>query len=798
MPRTDGQSGRRARQLDKAHPVESVTIAVTDGDTRVAYWSREAQELLGYTSVEIIGRPLDDLVSADGATLRHRDGSLLDTRVHLSPLLDATQQQSFLVTTVPSPGTGKLQDLMRWLLEQQSPSLSIYDRDARLLWANKATRRAVDSVQSEVRGRRLTEFLPGPAFEQLQHRILRVGETGEPEYTELFLALPREPRAHAWAVDVFPLKDAHSRVHAVGLVANDYSEQHHSRERMALLNEARTRIGASLDVAGTAQELVDVTVTVSHFADFVSVDLLEDVFRGTLPGPGARTSPLSLRRAAQGGTRPLPPEAAPGVGAVHTHPQSSPIVRCQVTGRTVLAYTQDPDIERWLAEEPVQAAYVRTLGTHSLLAVPVRARGVILGAALFLRHSASPDPFGPDDLTVIEDLVAKVAVSLDNARRFTHERGIALALQRSLLPGRPTLHPAVETASRYVPAGGNAGVGGDWFDVIPLPGARVGLVVGDVVGHGISASATMGRLRTAVRTLADIDLAPDELLTHLDDIVTHSGLPQDADDTDDVSMQQIPGDIGATCLYAVYDPVSRTCSLARAGHPPPILVGPDATARVVDLPAGPPLGLGSLPFEGAEFTMPENSVLALFTDGLIESRHHDLDEGNRSLCRALARPQPSLEALCDTVLDTQRPAVGGDDVALLLIRARALGPESLATWDLPSDPAIVAEARKRTCDRLTEWGLDEASFVTELVVSELVTNAIRYGTGPIRLRLIKDRTLTCEVSDGSSTSPHLRRARLSDEGGRGLLLVAQLTERWGTRHTSAGKTIWAEQVLHTA
>ncbi|ULR48512.1 SpoIIE family protein phosphatase [Streptomyces deccanensis] len=798
MHRTGGPPGRRTRQLDEAHLADSVTIAVTDGDARVAYWSREAEDLLGYTSAEIVGRPLGDLVGADGATLRHRDGHLLDARVHLSPLLGATQQQHFLVTTVPSPGTGKLQDLMWWMLEQQSPSLSIYDRDARLLWANEATRRAVGFVQSEVRGRRLTEFLPGAAFEEAERRILRVGETGEPEYTELFVALPREPRAHAWAVDVFPLKDAHGRVHAVGLVSNDYSEQHHSRERMALLSEARTRIGASLDVTGTAQELVDVTVTVSRFADFVSVDLLQDVFRGALPRPGARTGPLTLRRAAQGGTRPLPPDATPGVGAVHTHPQSSPVVRCQVAGRTVLASVRDPDIVRWLAEDPAQETYARAFGTHSLLAVPVRARGVTLGAALFLRHAASPDPFGPDDLTVIEDLVAKVAVCLDNARRFTHERGIALALQRSLLPGRPTLHPAVETASRYVPAGGDAGVGGDWFDVIPLPGARVGLVVGDVVGHGIRASATMGRLRTAVRTLADIDLAPDELLTHLDDIVTHSGLPQDADDADDTgdaSPSQIPGDIGATCLYAVYDPVTRTCSLARAGHPPPILVGPDEAAHVVDLPTGPPLGLGSLPFEAAEFTLPENSVLALFTDGLIEGPHHDLDEGNRSLCRALARPQPSLEALCETVLDIQHPE-GGDDVALLLIRARALGPESLASWDLPSDPAIVAEARKRAGDRLTEWGLEEASFVTELVVSELVTNAIRYGTGPIRLRLIKDRTLTCEVSDGSSTSPHLRRARLSDEGGRGLLLVAQLTERWGTRYTPTGKTIWAEQVLH--
>ncbi|MEU1444008.1 ATP-binding SpoIIE family protein phosphatase [Streptomyces mirabilis] len=796
MHRTGGPPDRRTGQPGEAHVDESVTIAVTDGDGRVAYWSREAQDLLGHTPAEIIGRPLDKLLSTDGTTFRHRDGSPLVTRAHLSPLLGATQQEGFLVTTVPSPGTGKLQDLMWWTLEQQALSLSIYDRDGRLLWANEATRRAVGFLQSEVRGRRLTEYLQGSAFEEAERRILRVGETGEPEYTELFVALPREPRAHAWAVDIFPLKDANNRVHAV--VANDYSEQHHSRERMALLSEARTRIGASLDVRGTAQELVDVTVTVSRFADFVSVDLLEDVFHGALPGPGPHTGPVALRRAAQGSTHPLPPDAMLGIGTLHTHPQSSPLARCQVTGRPVLGDVKDPDITRWLAEDPIHAAYAHAFGTHSLLAVPIRARGVILGAALFLRDSASPDSFGPDDLTVIEDLVARVAVCLDNARRFTHERGIALTLQRSLLPRGPTVHPAVETASRYVPAGGSAGVGGDWFDVIPLPGARVGLVVGDVVGHGISASATMGRLRTAVRTLADIDLAPDELLTHLDDIVTHSGLPQDVDDADDVSDSEIPGDVGATCLYAVYDPVSSTCSLARAGHPPPILVGPDGTARVVDLPVGPPLGLGSLPFEAAEFTVPEGSLLALFTDGLIESRRHDLDEGNRSLCRALARPEPSLEALCDTVLDTQHPAVGGDDVALLLIRARALGPESLASWDLPSDPAIVAEARKRTCDRLSEWGLGDTSFVTELVVSELVTNAIRYGAGPIRLRLIKDRTLTCEVSDGSSTSPHLRRARLSDEGGRGLLLVAQLTERWGTRHTRTGKTIWAEQLIPTS
>ncbi|MGP4086957.1 SpoIIE family protein phosphatase [Streptomyces sp. KR55] len=793
MHRISGLPERHAGHPDEANRNESVTIAVTDGNGCVAYWSREAQELLGYTPAEIIGSPLAELFSTDGARFRHRDGGLLDTSAHLSPLLGATQQQGFLVTIVPSLATGKLQDLMWWMLEQQSLSLSIYDRDGRLLWANEVMRRAVGLGQSAVRGRRITEFLQGSAFEEAERRILRVGETGKPEYTELFVALPHEPKAHAWAVDVFPLKDGSGRVHAVGLMGNDHSEQYHSRERMALLNEARTHIGASLDVTGTAQELVDVTVRVSRFADFVSVDLLDEVFHGALPGPGPRAGPVALRRAAHGGAAPLPPDAVLGVGAIHTHPRSSPIARCQATGRPVLHDIKDPDIVRWLAEDAVQAAYADAFGTRSLLAVPIRARGVILGAALFLRHSSSPDPFGPDDLTVIEDLVARVAVCLDNARRFTREHGIALALQRSLLPHGPTVHPAVETASRYVPAGGSAGVGGDWFDVIPLPGARVGLVVGDVVGHGISASATMGRLRTAVRTLADIDLAPDELLTHLDDIVTHSGLPQDIDGADETS--EIPGDIGATCLYAVYDPVSGTCSLARAGHPPPILIGPDGTARVIDMPVGPPLGLGSLPFEAAELTLPGGSLLAMFTDGLVESRHHDIDEGTRSLCQALARPEPSLETLCDTVLEMQHPEGEADDVALLLIRARPLGPESLASWDLPSDPAVVAEARRCACDRLTEWGLEDAAFVTELVVSELFTNAIRYATGPIRLRLIKDRTLTCEVSDGSSTSPHLRRARLSDEGGRGLLLVAQLTERWGTRYTPTGKTIWAEQLI---
>ncbi|WP_344007913.1 ATP-binding SpoIIE family protein phosphatase, partial [Streptomyces thermocarboxydovorans] len=361
----------------------------------------------------------------------------------------------------------------------------------------------------------------------------------------------------------------------------------------------------------------------------------------------------------------------------------------------------------------------------------------------------------------------------------------AVTLQRSLLPRKLPDQAALEAASRYLPAGAQTGVGGDWFDVIPLSGARVALVVGDVVGHGIQASVTMGRLRTAVGTLADIDLPPDELLTHLDDLVLR---------LEDPGITA-PGDVGATCLYAVYDPVSRRCTLASAGHPLPVVVTPGRASERLDLPIGPPLGLGGLPFEAAEIDLPEGSLLALYTDGLVETRTRDIDEGLDELCRAVALPVPSLDALCDTVLERLLPVSPEDDVALLLARTRALGADQVAAWDLPSDPAVVAQARQDVSAQLAAWGLEELLFTTELVVSELVTNAIRYGRRPVRLRLIHDRTLICEVSDASNTAPHQRRARVFDEGGRGLMLVAQLTQRWGTRHTRQGKTIWAEQEL---
>lgn len=361
--------------------------------------------------------------------------------------------------------------------------------------------------------------------------------------------------------------------------------------------------------------------------------------------------------------------------------------------------------------------------------------------------------------------------------------GAALALQRSLLQHRMPVQQAVEAATRYLPAEPHAGVGGDWSDVIPLSGARVALVVGDVVGHGIHASAAMGRLRTAVRTLADVDLPPDELLAELDDLILEEA--RERADTD--------GEIGATCLYAVYDPVSRHCVLASAGHPAPVLVTPDGIADFLPVDPGPPLGVGGVPFEAADFVLPENSLLVLYTDGLIETRGGDIDTEREALRRAVSGPSRSLDELCDQVLKELLRDEPDDDVALLVARTHALDAAHVASWTVPADPAAVAEARRRAAAQLKMWGLADAVPNTELIVSELVTNAIRHARAPIELRLIHDGTLICEVSDASSTSPHPRRANALDEGGRGLLLVGSLSERWGTRHTGSGKTIWAEQ-----
>jgi PAS domain S-box-containing protein len=692
-----------------------------------------------------------------------------------------------------------LQEMLDWAITQTPINIALLDTQMRQLRLNASMCRTL-GLRDEACGLGVTllDLLCNEATRSMVAAARTVARTGKPTVWKGVNQMPGESRRHAVEVCLSPVRDPSGQVCGVLVVGVDVTKLVRARDRLALVNEASTRIGGTLDVTSTAEELVEVAVP--RLADFATVDLLESVFRGDEPTSGPFEFTVRFRRVACRSVLDGTPETLVRPGQEYSYPEGSPDARRLTSGRLM----NDSDLRRfmgvWAEHDPGRAAHNALYGFHSIMVVPVRARGATLGIVAFVRHRRA-EPFEDDDLVLAEEIVARAAVCIDNARRYTREHATALALQRSLLPRRLPRQAAIQVATRYLPAGSRVAVGGDWFDVIGLSGSRVGLVVGDVVGHGIHAAVTMGRLRTAVRTLADVDLEPGELLTRLDDVVTRL-----ADEEGLATPEPGATDLSATCLYAVYDPVSRRCTLARAGHPPPAVVFPGGTTTFLDLPAGPPLGLGWLPFEEAEIELPQDSLLVLYTDGLIESRQRDMDTGLSAMRKVLSdvcvRPDvpsgarsSSLETVCDIVVEELLPERAEDDAALLVARTRGLAADRIVCWDLPAEPAVVAEARARAARQLAAWGLAEITFTTELIVSELLTNAIRHAEPPIQLRMILDGTLCCEVSDGSSTAPHLRRADRYDEDGRGLLLVAHLSERWGSRHTRTGKTIWAQQPL---
>ncbi|MFD4506677.1 SpoIIE family protein phosphatase [Streptomyces sp. NPDC058457] len=797
--------GSGAVPPDPVDPVDPATVVVDDRGV-VTGWSAGAERLLGYPRQEAVGSPFSRLIASepgggDGVTdltgaattalLRHRDGRPVAVRVRAYPSVDREgRDQRLLVVTPPEPAQPAQPDAVTGdeAFAQCRLPVMVYDSALRVVRASAGAVRELGLPEERMRGLPVTDIVPSHLCHRIENGMGRVFATGEPEEFHIRGRARPDAPEKVWSVTVSPLVTPAGQVRHVEVAALDVSEQYLARERLALLNDISARVGSTLDVMRTAQEMADVTV--DRLADFITIDLLDSLYRGVEPKPSG-TGRVPLRRAAQQSVLRGAPEAVIEPGDVDDYPASAPPVRCLATGRSSLHNTGDEAIRAWELADPERSWVVRRFGIHSIMVIPLRARGITIGVAVLVRHRRE-EPFTRDDLLLAEEIAARAAVAVDNARRYTLERGTALALQRSLLPHRFSAQDAVQVAHRYLPARTRAGPGGDWFDVIPLSGARVALVAGDVVGHGLRASATMGRLRTAVRTLADVDLPADELLTHLDDLVTLLAAEEESSAEHEPDLEPC-SDLIATCLYVVYDPVSRRCTAASAGHPPPAVVGPDGPAYFLDVPPGPPLGAGGLPFETAERELAPGSLLALYTDGLLQGPGHDLGDGlarlRRSLDRAAARP---LEALCDELLRTLLPPQPQDDVALLVARTRALDADRVATWDLPSDPAVVADARARVLARLEAWHLPDVAFTAELVVSELVTNAIRYGQPPVQLRLIRGAALLCEVSDGSGTAPHLRRARTYDEGGRGLLLVAQLARRWGTRHHAGGKTIWAE------
>ncbi|MEV5903250.1 SpoIIE family protein phosphatase [Streptomyces sp. NPDC052127] len=792
--------------------------AIVSAEGVVVGWTRGAEALLDRPASQVVGRSAAELVAMDRdparvagvaarcragmgwsgvVSVRHRDGRSVDVDLRVSASFRIGDDECFLLSARRRSEQWTLgQSVLDGFLTRSPVGMAVMDLELRYVWLNDTLERFGGVPREQRLGRRLSELLPGLQAVAIEGLMGEVLETGVPvtDYEYLGWSWADPHRRHAYSTSFFPLVGDDDAVTGVCYMVQDVTERWHARRLLSLVNEAGTRVGTTLDVMRTAQELADFAVP--GFADFVIVDLLEPVLSteghgAWLTDAGPAPARPVMRRAGMCSVREGCPEAVARIGDRVDFLPPPHDANLLIDGEPILIPVLDPSDELWTTEQPERAVSIREFGLHSLISVPMRARNTALGLATFVR-SLNPVSFRSDDVLLARELVARAALCVDNARRYTREHTAAVTLQRSLLPHALAGGTALELASSYLPADPTDGVGGDWFDVIPLSGARVGLVVGDVVGHGIAAAATMGRLRTAVQTLADMEMPPDELLAHLDDLV----LRLSGERTDGTGAQQgATAFLGATCLYAVYDPVTRRCRMARAGHPPPVVVAPDGRISFPEPPAGPPLGLGGMAFEATEIELAENSLIGLYTDGLVEGPDRDIEQGMSRLGEVLARSDADLATLCTSAVRQLVPVPQPDDIALLLARTHALRADHVVSWEVPVDPAAVADVRARATRQVEAWGLGELAMTSELIVSELVTNAVRYAAPPIRLRLLLDARLTCEVSDASSTAPRLRHARITDEGGRGLFLVAQLAHRWGARHTADGKIIWAEQEI---
>ncbi|MFD4695391.1 SpoIIE family protein phosphatase [Streptomyces sp. NPDC058463] len=579
------------------------------------------------------------------------------------------------------------------------------------------------------------------------------------------------------SVSAFRLQDRQGETLGVGVAVVDATDRERSKAREAALSSVREGVGRTLDVEATCRELVDALVP--GYADIVVAEVVDGVLRGEDLIPFPLAPGIPLRRAAASGNSTDP---AHPLGDVRAVAPGTPYARVLSDLQPRLVPLKDAP---WAAADPARARSIRSSGAHTLLVAPLTLRGAILGMVSLYRCNDS-EPFREEDLPVVSALASRSALSIDNARRYAHEHTIASTLQRRLLPRNPAARTGVETAHLLMPGGGS----GCWFDTIALSGARTGLVIGEVAEGGIHAATTMGQLRTVVNALAALDLEPDELLARLYD--TSRRLARErAELPHSDPLHRSP--LAATCVYATYDPFSRTCTVASAGHPAPLVIGPDGSAAMVGLPEGPSLGSPEqAPFATSSFTLSEGSMLAFYSRAM--QSHAESSSG--ALRRVLTHPERPLQELCDAAAYALPDTLDLQGATLLLARTQGMPADRFAAWELPHDNSAPAAARRLTTRKLADWHLDEdARYAAELIVSELVTNAVRYGSPPLELRLILDRGLTCEIRDTSPVAPHLRHARTVDEGGRGLFIISQLASHWGARYAPDGKTVWAEQTL---
>ncbi|MFD8947327.1 SpoIIE family protein phosphatase [Streptomyces xanthophaeus] len=649
-----------------------------DAQGRIAEWSLAAQDLLGHRREDVLGRPGSSVLVpeanrelADELTrrvqagetvvgtlpVRHRDGHRVPMEMWIVPARDAGGGTGALLIAVETSQVLHMRDSLAALqsLFTQSPiGLATLGPDLRFLRVNDALARMNGVSAEEHLGKRLTEVVPGvnaTALEAMMQRALDGGTAVvDVRRTGRTPADPEHERT--WSCSYAPLLDGAGR--RLGLIASliDITEGQRAqadadraRHRFALLAEAGTRVGTTLDLRQTAQEIVELLVP--QLADSADVQLLEAVLE---PDEAAASTHGVLRRLAASFPDPAAPTAKLAAGQTFRIPTGTVYEQVIAEGRSMNLYTSDIPA---LIRDPRAGrlrAYLATLGSARM--VPLVARGTVLGAVAVTR-TREREPFDEEDCVLLDELVARAALNIDNARMYTHQRQAALTLQRSLTNSALPEVAGLELTGRYLPASDHD-VGGDWFDAIRLPGGRTGLVIGDVMGHGIHAAAVMGQLRTAVRTLARLDTPPAQLLRSLDAVVADLG-----------------EDEMATCVYAVHDPETGCCVIARAGHPPPAVVGPDGRIRFLDGPPGTPLGTGGgQEFATQEVRLSPGSLLVLYTDGLIEARDRDLDQGMDQLAQALSAADQPLEELCDTVLERLLPCAPQDDVAVLLARTR--------------------------------------------------------------------------------------------------------------------------------
>ncbi|MFI1469538.1 SpoIIE family protein phosphatase [Streptomyces wuyuanensis] len=828
-------------------------------DGLVDQWSRRAAEQFGISAEDVRGKdPVDVFIPSELRPRGHRKvAEILDGKewtglvpfrlpggggahglaeVYVMPSETENGERAALCIVVDVRALRRIEtDLAAsQAIFGQSPfGFLLFGTDLTVLRANERFATVFGGVAEDHRGRTVYDYLSRPEADRMTAALQRVLETGE-SVTDLQIvgSAPGSSDRRHWAVNLYRVHSGSGRPVGVAGLGIDVTrrqvaarEAASARRNLALLNEASARIGNSLDLETTARELLDVAVP--GFCDLAAVDLYQGLLTGDEAPPG-RWGPArpesyggsaELRRVAfastvsenlLGGASGAGTPASPQVGAVHHYSFGSACSDALRTARVRAIPGEEGSL------------------VQSTLAVPMVAHDTVVGLVQFSRAKGS-EPFGERDRALAVELAARAAVCIDNARLYRREHERALILQRSLLPPGDPEAAGLDIACRYLPGNTATEVGGDWFDVIELPGHRTALVVGDVMGRGLRAAVAMGELRTAVRTLALLDLEPAEVLSALDEIARGLGTPSGAQQASRVAHKSRGPELSevylATCVYAVYDPVTRRCTFANAGHLPPVLVEPGEEALMLDVPPGMPLGVGGEPFEEVQVELPEGALLALYTDGLVESRDHPLDEGLSAFRRALTEParsvpEPrspdgpaggpggsapdaleggsrsrSLEDVCDHVLATLDTRHGEDDIALLMARIQGLASEAVGDWRLPREPRSVGRARELARAQLSAWDLDPLVDTVELLVSELVTNALRYGEGEIRLRLLRDRTLVCEVWDAGLVQPRRRRARDTDEGGRGLQLVGLLSAAWGSRRTPRGKTVWFELAL---